>query len=390
MKKLPLFLTVCLLTLALSAPAMAFHMEPIPGAALDFYASIGLSTESRSTNYSDFQEDAGKEDTTVYGMDHSSVFGAQMKHGNFFGKFEIGFTNFASSYNIKVVDNNISAYTDTVYARLLYGTYKFNDIFALTVGQAYNPFYFWTNSESVNGNAGTGYGNGYDQRAPMIRLDIGPAYLIAEKVFEVNPPSVGATATSTKAKMPKVCAGFDTKIDKHLVGAGVEYQSYLASNSAAADLKDERLTSWVAFAHGQMQVIDKLYLKSQIYTGQNTLQIGETGSAPYGPTFGAKVNSDGDGFDNTRTTAGYLLAQADFGQVRPFAGYGYSVSNNDQYDNKDAQQEYYVGAAVDVWKSEHARLYAVPEIHVFDKMKDSNGEKEDKITVVGARWKLAF
>ncbi len=384
MKRLLIFLTVSLLALALSVPAMAFHYEPIPGVGLDFYASIGLSTESRSTNYSDFQESAaGKKDTSVYAMNHSSVFGAITKSGNFYGKFEIGFTNFASNYNIRVVDDNISSFTDTVYARLLYGTYAFDETFKLTVGQAYNPSYWWTKSESKDGNAGYGFGNHYDQRTPMIRLDIGPAYLIAEKVYEFGKPS-GSTA---EVKMPKFYVGFDKTIDKHAVGAGFAYQSYKVTEMTTNNLDKADLTSWTVFVHGQAQVTDKVYLKSQVYHAQNVKQIGVEGQAS---TAVAQINSDKDGFDNTKTTAGYLMAYADMGKIRPFAGYGYSVSKNDQYEKKDAQQEYYIGSEVDVWKSDHARLYVVPEVHVFDRMKDKNGEKEEKETVLGGRWKLAF
>lgn len=378
MKKLLLAILISLLTIAFAMPASAMiYFEPTPDLGIDFYASIGLATEYDITKYSDDQKDADPdlEDTSVLDFYHSSVFGMSAKSGNLYVKWEIGFENYEDhSYSI--------------YSRHLYGAYAFSDDLKLTIGQKFNPSFWWTISAARSGYAGMGHGAMFDQRTPQIRLDIGPAYLIAEKTW-TRSGIPGLDNESTEVKLPKVYVGFDKKIDKHAVGAGITYNAYNVTDETTAgmNLDEETLAAWAAFVHGQVQVTDDVYLKSQVYYAQNAPQLGISSIEEEAD---ALVNSDGDGFDNTKTIAGFLFAQADMGKVKPFAGWGYASHDNDQYGEKDSSMEYYVGAVIDVWKHKYSNATIVPEIHVWDRLKDRNDNEEETLTTIGARWYVSF
>ena len=395
MKKICLLMIIGILTVVLAAPAIAYQLEPLPGLITNFYASIGVSTEYQTTTYSDDQTD---EDTSEFVFNHSSVFGMSAKKGNVFVKWEIGMQNYAGEFDIDTSEESVD-HTNTVYARHLYATYAFDETLKLTIGQKFNPSFWYTFTQSRSGYASLGHGALYDRITPQIRLDIGPAYLIAEKTWTNNKAKeviAGSLDELTDAdetievKIPKIYVGFDTKIDKHAVGAGVTYNSYGLSYTTAGtagDLDDENLVSWAAFVHGQVQVTDDIFLKSQVYYAQNASQLGIVGIEDEA---GVMVTTDGDKFDNTKTVAGYIFAKADLGTFRPFAGWGYASHDNDQYAKKDTSMEYYVGCEIDVWKAEFANAYIVPEIHVWDRLQDRNGDEEETLTVAGVRWLVSF
>ncbi len=379
MKKNLLFVMTLTITLALAMPAMAFHLEPSPGLTFDFYATNNFQTEYRFTD----REDSANDEEELQ-WDISNTFGAMMKYKNFVGKLEMGF---------KFADNN-----DDIYSRLLYGTYSFNDTFKLSMGQMYDPNYWWTYSNTKAGNAGTGYGIAQSPRTPQIRVDIGPAYVIAARVFESTPATVSAAASdvSTVRKIPRMMVGFDTSIDRHKVGAGIGYNSHTLESATLS--MDTTLESWIAFVHGQVSITDNIFLKSQVFYAQNAPQYGlyGHGSRNYTGTneTSAEAQWDGsDGIEDSKTWAGFLHVKAKLGDGKAiFAGYGYSSSENDMVNGgeKNPKQEYYVGGEIDVYESGAAKMYVVPEIHMFDHMDDESGNDEGSDLYAGARWKLKF
>ena len=367
-----------MVAIAFAIPASAMiYFEPTPDLGIDFYASIGLATEYDITNYSDYQKNAAPtlKDTSVLDFYHSSVFGMSAKSGKLYVKWEVGFENYED-------------YALSIYSRHLYGAYAFSDDLKLTIGQTFNPSFWYTYSSARSGYAGMGHGAMFDQRTPQIRLDIGPAYLIAEKTW-TRSGIPGLDNESTEVKLPKLYVGFDKKIAKHAVGAGITYNTYNVTDKTTAgmNLDEKSLAAWAAFVHGLVQVTDDISLKSQVYYAQNAPQLGISSIEEEAD---ALVNSAGNGFDNTKTIAGFLSAQADMGKVKPFAGWGYASHDNSQYDKKDSSMEYYVGAVIDVWEHKYSNATVVPEIHVWDRLKDRNGNEEETLMTVGARWYVSF
>ncbi len=377
MKKILLLVITAIFSLAVAMPVSAVHLEPYPGVSLDFYATNNFSTEYK------FTDNATGEDTEELQWDLSNTFGAFAKTGNFSGKWELGFKQ------------NTGRTDGGVYSRLLYGTYAFNDKLKLTMGQTYFPNFWWPiGSETKEGNTGTGYGASQDARTPMIRIDYGPAYILAARVFESGLSISDADTTRT---LPKLMAGFDTTINGNKVGAGVGYQTH-DIKSVSLGLDDE-VTSWTVFVHGQAPVTDTVTLKSQIFYAQNIPQFGIYGHGTLTTTGPAETSADaqmnGNQIEDSSTIAGFINAHVKIsGGNAIFAGYGYSQSENDLVSNggKNKKQEYYAGAQITVYEIKEAgiKMYVVPEIHMFDYMDDASGTDEGSDLYAGARWKLKF
>lgn len=382
MKKILLFMTICVLSLALTSPAMAFNWTPTPGVDLGIYGNIGISTEYHNT------DEPVDDDTSEYISNNSSTLGAVVKAGNFDGKWELGFLNYNSHKHDKEGspdwDGDTANGSGSIYARIIKGTYAFNEMFKLTVGQQLNPSFWWCNANAKDGSSCVGFGSLFDGFNPQIRADYGPVYVVFNKPYTDG--NVVDADDETTAKIPKVYVGFDKKIDKHAIGAGAGYNSY---EITAGSLDKKAVASWVAYVHGQFQVTDSIYLKSNIYYAKNGKQFG---IFSLDDTSGATDDGTGD-FYNAKTIGAYIQAKADFGKFRPFVGYG--MISQDRKDDPavtdiDKRQEYYIGTDIDIWKTDQANLVVGPEIHVFDEMDDETGSKDAKTTVISARWKLSF
>jgi len=114
-----------------------------------------------------------------------------------------------------------------------------------------------------------------------------------------------------------------------------------------------------------------------LWYGQNTGDYGLTSNGTY------DIAAD----ENSKDFGGAIELGFEASDMLSFnIGYGYQQADRDDYNKKDAQQSYYANAMITVGKG----YYIVPEVGVLDYMKDSNDNKEGKLTYFGAKWQMNF
>lgn len=255
----------------------------------------------------------------------------------------------------------------SVKTRLFFATYDFGS-FKLEIGQDYTPTDFEPfNQVYFEDNALDGFGGVSAGRLPQIKLFMGDLEIalvksatMGDKNYDTMLPKIelayGLSAAGVDArifggfntyKYEKKTSGFDKSVLNYIVGAGATY----------------------AFAPATISAV--------LWYGQN--------SGDYGLTSNGSYNVAGD--ENSKDFGGAIEVGFTANDMLSFAiGYGYQQSDRDDFKKADSQQSYYANATITVANG----FYIVPEVGVFDYMKDAGDNKEGKLTYVGAKWQMNF
>jgi len=110
----------------------------------------------------------------------------------------------------------------------------------------------------------------------------------------------------------------------------------------------------------------------------------ETAAAPL-----PKANNNGNITDTDDTTTfgfNLVLGYNINDMLKIEGGYGWIASENDEYDEADAAQSFYVNLPITLAPG----VSITPEFGVEDQMKDAADEDEGSDTYFGAKWMINF
>ena len=408
-KLLACLLTVCIV-FVLSVPVMAEEntlenrvqiLENIWG-GLSFYGSARYDTfyeksDSKFTTAGDTDKVTGLVSGTPiltgpdqkelqYGLAGNSRIGVIMNRGEGLGgNVELCFKNDGS-----------------VTLRKGYGTYTFDGV-KLLIGQdytplsdfAYNPKSKWNYSnQAFNGDndlAGWGIIDDQDKRVPQIKVTWnGLQVALVEDRYASFPSGLKtATDATTQDVLPKLEARYRLSSDIYFGDIFGGVNSYKIK-SELADI-DKTLTSYALGVGGGIN-LDPAYVRGMVWTARNGKQMGLHQADAAGVTF-----------DTTPTTNNPTIADDDLGwaliagvniqKVIVEAGYGYVSSKMDESGaKKNDAQNYYLNATIPVAQNvvKTASFFIVPEVGVYDYMKNASGTDQGKALYAGAKWQVDF
>lgn len=345
MKKQLKWIIAALAVTAVATPALAED-------GIKFYGSVRVKTNYivKSDGATAATTDQRTDDATL-ALQPNSRFGVNATTGAIGGKVEMGFRQ----------------ETTDMYTRLLYGTYKTEGGTTILVGQTYAPY--WTAYGHVykDDDMFTSYGNLYEGRIPMIRVDTSSGlYMAAIKNAQSNPD---ATATdSTKTLLPKLNVGFKNTAGALTYNTGVAYQQY---DSFGAGYNKDIVVSYLGYFEAVVKS-EAMTAQAKLHYGQNLKEFGFTGLNK-GYTLGSGDNIEGYGG----------VAQLNVGKA--CAGFSYTVEDADkQKSNKD------VAAFVNYTIVPVKGFSIVPELAYFDY--NVNGFDFDGADEVAAtiKWQMDF
>lgn len=341
MKKLVLALVALAATVAVATPALADY---------NFYGSMRFKT-----GYQVLADtpDASS-DSTTFGLQTNSRFGANATTGDLGGRVEIGLKD--------AFDGNAA------YTRLLYGTWK-TDAGTLLIGQTYLPY--WTAYGLVynNDDGLNGFGELYEGRTPMIKFDATSGLYLAA----VQNKQMGKTGTKTL--IPKLNVGFKNKAGDLSYNLGVAFQQYDQYYNAAWVATDNGVNKRTVnsflgyFEVGVKQ--DAFSATAKLHYGRNLKEFGFARDLAYA----AATN------DSTENYGG--VAQVNVGPA--CVGFSYTV------DDRDATKAVkdvvgYVNA-----KFSPAKGFSItPEIAVYDKNVNGFDWDGNDLVVGTVKWQMDF
>ncbi len=391
----PLAAILCIgMILILSSPASAeektieermSNLEKLFG-AWTFYGSARFSTFYEKSD-NDFASDTDgvtkvnsgpaitgpDQKTTQWALANNSRLGAAVKRDELGGRIELGLKNDGS-----------------VGLRLGYGTYTAGDVTFL-IGQDYTPLSDWDYSNQVfnadNNLAGWGVIDMDGKRIPQVKVSwkgLQVALVQNKKADALNLPS-DAKAT-TDILMPVLEARYRYSYDKFFGDLFGGFSSYKVK-SDSLDI-NETVTSCAAGLGGGVKLAFG-YVKAMAWMARNGKQMGLHQADSAGATFDLNDHSLIDDKDFGWT----LISGVYIGKATCEAGYGYVSSERDTggVDRNEARN-YYVNAAIPVAQSaiKGVSFIVVPEVGVFDYMKNEGGADQGKIMYAGLKWQISF
>ena len=346
MKKLFVILTAIAMVGALTATAMA--------ADWGFYGNARMET---AWMMQDKDLTGTGDDQTIFANDlvGTSRIGANVKVSDAVsGRFEYGGTN------------NL---------RLLYGTWNFG-AGTLLVGQTYTPGGSMTNgNQSLAGDYGMYSFGLYESRKPQVTLKMGGfSFGLVQNMNTVKPTDGPDQAIDTyETVIPKLELGWGGAVGPMAIWAGGGYQTM---KDIAAD---ETISSYGAglSVGGNFGAFN--------FTAQGAYSINGANASYYG--HGAAVAKADGSFEDTSALG--LTLSAGFTASEMFyveAGVGSMTRSNDEWDEDDSEMTYYVNCRINLAEG----VFVVPEVSVFDYMKDQNDADQGTATLVGAKWQINF
>ncbi|UOD35075.1 hypothetical protein DSN97_01685 [Deferribacteraceae bacterium V6Fe1] len=314
------------------------------------YGSVRLQTfyENQSKDLSGI----GKSDTDLnFGLQGNSRVGANVKVSDkFSANVELGIAGASNANAVKT--------------RLIYGTYDFGN-FKFRVGQDYTPTDFEPFNQVYFGdNALDGFGGVSIGRSEQIKLMAGGFEVALVRNSTTGDPDNYDTL------FPKLELGYGFSV------AGLDARVFGGLETKKVEATDNTATNYIV-GFGGTYAIKPATVNFVLWYGQNTGDYGLTSNGTY------DIAAD----ENSKDFGGAIELGFEANDMLSFnVGYGYQQTDRDDYNKKDAQQSYYANAMITVGKG----YYIVPEVGVLDYMKDSNDNKEGKLTYFGAKWQMNF
>jgi hypothetical protein len=395
MRKLCASLLIVLFTCALTATLHAAEktseerikaLEDVLG-GLSFYGSARFATFYEKSN-SDFLSDTDgvtkinstpaltgpDQKTTQWALANNSRFGLSAKReDNLGGRVEIGLKNDGS-----------------VGLRLGYGTYTYNDVTFL-FGQDYTPLSEWDYSNQVfngdNALAGWGVIDVDGKRIPQVKIKwkgLQIAFVNNKKADTLNLPTTANA--STQVLLPTIQAKYRFSADKFFGDVFGGAGTYKVKSETLA--MDKTVTSY-AFGAGGGVKIDPVFAKAMVWMARNGKQLSLHQADAAGATFDLSDYS----IINDKDFGWTVVAGAKIQKVSFEAGYGFVSSEKDTSGaDKDQASNYYANMTIPIAQNavKTASFVVVPEIGVYDYMKNSAGAEQGKAEYAGAKWQVNF
>lgn len=330
--------------------ASVFMLFAFSAMAAEWSLSGSVRIQSYYENFDKYLSEIGKSDTDLnFGLQGNSRLDAEVKVSD------------KMSANVEL------GIGKSVTTRLFFATYDFGS-FKLEIGQDYTPTDFEPfNQVYYEDNALDGFGGVSTGRLPQIKLFIGglevalvKSATIGDKNYDTVLPKIevayGLSAAGVDAR---IFGGFNTyKYDKDVTGSDKSVLNYIVGAGAT-----------YAFAPATVSAV--------LWYGQNSGDYGLTSNGSY------DVAND----ENSKDFGGAIEVGFTANDMLSFAlGYGYQQADRDDFNKADGQQSYYANATITVAEG----FYIVPEVGVFDYMKDAGDNKEGKLTYFGAKWQMNF
>jgi hypothetical protein len=362
MKKWMVFLAV----IVMAVPAMAADWQ--------FSGSQRMATFWNHYDYGDFTVN-GEDDDDALGWDFqgNSRMEAKVKADKVKGHIEIG---------LRGTDGG----DVDVRTRRAYGTWKFSDSGALTVGKDYSPITQFTSGQVIDedlGLAGIGTNDGF--RPGQIRLELGDFQIAAITAYD---GSVGAPGSDLDKYLPKFEAAYAGKIGNFTFTPAAGFQYLKEERGASAVLADDvDIISYILGLELGYE-IGAAYIKAaggwgQNWTNANWNSDGYTSN----DNAGAAVNAAGDDTEDCMSWQAALILGFKVSETLLLeAGAGYRSDDNDAASDKDNAWSGYLQAVVTLAPG----VYIVPEVGYFDFMDNTDGEDEGYRWYAGAKWQIDF
>ena len=311
MKKLFVLLAAVAFVVVFTAPTFA--------AEWSFYGSARIHTFWVDSDLGDSVLRTGDDDDLdlVHILQGNSRIGANVKvTDNLTGRFEYG-----SGPNL----------------RILWGEYDFGG-FKLGVGQHYTPLNFFYSNQVVFGDTDLlPYGGVYNGRRAMVQGKFG-GFKIA-LVEPQNNALEGMTVEDEDVVIPLIEAGYSFKIAGLSLDLAGGYQTYSVED---INDNDEDINSYIV-AIGGTYNMGPFYFGANYWMGRN---VGNMNM--WNDGFSEAVWNDAD--EDLLDTDGYgfiLVGAFTLSDMLRFeAGYGYSLFDTDDADEKDDTSSYYVQATI--------------------------------------------
>jgi hypothetical protein len=353
------------------------------------YGSIRFATFYSESN-SDFTSDQDKvtsinpstpslsepdQKITQWALANNSRVGIGVdKKDNFAGRVELGLKNDSS-----------------VGLRLAWGTYTQGGATFL-FGQDYTPLSDWDYSTQVYNadNNLKGWGiidvNG-SSRLPQVKFKadgLQVALVYPKGAVDFTSSDLGDGSTN-EVLLPTLQARYRLKTDLFFADVFGGYGTFKAK-SEILDIS-KRINSYTGGVGGGI-TIAPVYLKGMVWYARNGKQM----SLHQADAAGASIQVDGTYTrdDDMGWAAIVGASVAGFGVE---AGYGFVSSDQNADDTrKNKAQSYYANVTIPIAQNEEKTEYLilVPEVGVFDYMKDAFGNDQGRIFYAGAKWQLSF
>jgi hypothetical protein len=392
----PLLIICLIFILSAPAPAQETTLEDRVKvlenlfSGLSFYGSARFATFYEKSD-SNFISDSDKvtgltsssplltgpdQKETQYGLAGNSRIGFVMDRGEGVGgKVELAFKN----------DGSITL-------RKGYGTYTFDRVILL-IGQDYTPLSDWDYSNQVfNGDndlAGWGIMDVDGKRIPQIKIKWnGLQIALVENKDSTVPSGLPSTVTdaTTQVLLPNLEARYRLNVDNFFGDVFGGINSYKVK-SKTADI-DQTITSY-AYGIGCGVKFNPLYTKGMVWMAHNGKQMGMHQADQAGATF----NSTDYSLIADKDFGGALVVGANIQKVTVEAGYGFVSSEKDTSTaKKDKARNYYLNATISVAQNvlKTASFFIVPEVGVYDYMKNASGSDQGKALYAGTKWQVDF
>jgi hypothetical protein len=394
MKRLHYLVLAAVLACAFSAPASAAEktteervkaLEDVFG-GWSIYGSIRFATfyEAASSDFTGDTDSVTKinssaaltrpaQKITQWGLASNSRIGLAVdRKDNFSGRVEMGLGN-----------------DGTVKLRLGYGTCTYNGITFL-VGQDFTPLSEWDYSAQVfcgdNNLAGWGVIDVEGKRIPQLKIKWNG--LQVALVHPKNPSTLGLASSAnatTEILLPNLEAKYRLTMDRFFADVFGGVGTYKVK-SDVLDI-DKTVTSYAAGVGGGVK-LDPVYAKAMFWMARNGRQL----SLHQADAAGATLDADNSVIDDDDLGYAFILGSK-IGSMTAEAGYGFVSSEKDLSGaKKDKARNYYANLTIPVVQNaaRTASITIVPEVGVYDYMKDSSGNDQGKITYAGAKWQINF
>lgn len=310
---------------------------------------------------------------TQWGLANNSRIGIGVdRKDNFTGRVELGLRNDSS-----------------VGLRLGYATWTAGGATFL-FGQDYTPLSDWDYSTQVfNGdNNLKGWGimdTDGSSRLPQVKVKaagLQVALVYPKGAAGYSDTDLGANATN-EVLLPTLMAKYRLNMDMFFAdifgGAG--------TFKVESDVKDKTVNSYTGGVGAGVK-IDPVYVKGMIWLARNGKQMSLHQADAAGATF-----TPGGSFIKEDDLGWAAIVGAKLNGFGVEAGYGYVSADQDVSGaEKNKAQSYYANVSIPVAQNaaKTETFLIVPEVGVFDYMKDSAGNDQGKIYYAGAKWQINF